>query len=506
MGAPEYVSLHTHTHNSLLDGFSTTQEYVQRAVELKLPGLGASDHGNTFGTYDFIKSCRDAGLTPVPGCEFYVAPISDRGMFLKEPVFYGNPSQRREDVSSRGAYLHLTVWAYNNTGLTNLFKLSTISNAPERFYQKPRIDFDLLADHAEGLVVSTGCPSSEISTRFRLGQHDKAYEYAGRLKEVFGDKLFMEIMDHNMSISLERELMPLQMEMAKKMGLPLLATNDSHYALKENAKAHEEMLCSQSGALMSDKTSDEGGPRFAFNGDQYYLKSSEEMASLFPERDFPGALSNSLLIAEMASDINMTYNPHLKPKPIIPEGFEDEVAYYKHLLNDGFRWRYGNASDEIKARVKKQIHHEMNVIYSSDFIGYMLTVTDYLKFTREKYSTRNEAGDIVALSLGVGRGSVGGSIHAYLLGISEIDPIEHDLIFERFLSAGRGATYRITYDDETSEDIIVSDEKQVLTETGEKKNRYIHQLSVGDTVLDESGADDGNISGGTENNNEGSGK
>lgn len=478
---PEYVSLHTHTHNSLLDGYSKNNEYIDHAVELGHRGLGISDHGNLRGVYSFINEARSKGITPVPGVEFYVAPINPEGARVQEPVFYGNNS--RFDVSARGAYLHLTVWAYNNVGLHNLFKLSTKSYAVENFYKAPRIDFDMLVEHNEGLIVSTGCPSSEISTRFLLGQKDKAYAYASRLKDVFGDRLYVEIMDHDMPISLERDLLPLQLQLSKDLNIPLLATNDTHYSHAKDAKAHEEMLCVQSGAFMDDETYDNGGGRFAFSGQEYYLKTAEQMAAIFPDDTFPNALKNSLLITEMASDITLDYNPNLKPEPKVPSQFESKVTYYKYLLNVGFKERYSEASPEVKAEAKKRIKYEYDVIFSSDFIGYMLVVTDYLRYSREKYSIRNSAGDIIVSSNGPGRGSVGGSIHAFLLGISDVDPIKHDLVFERFLSPGRGATYRLTYDNGETEDIIVSDLKKIVSEDGQA-NKYIHELNVGDVVIE----------------------
>lgn len=403
---PSYVSLHNHGHHSMLDGYSTPDEYIEAAVKLGHKGLGLSDHGNLHGVYSFINNARKNGIIPTPGCEFYVAPINPDGAQRIAPVFYGPGGKKASkfDVSSNGAYLHLTVWAYNNVGLMNLFKLSTMSNNPLHFYQKPRIDFDMLANHSEGLVVSTGCPSSEISTRFLLDQDDRAYEYAGRLKDIFGDRLFVEIMDHNMNIELERDLLPKQLLLSKKMGLPLLATNDCHYAHKQNHTAHEEMLCVQSGARMSDETYDNGGPRFAFTGSEYYLKTAEQMAEIFPQRDFPDALINSVAISEMSSDISIDFNPNLKPKPHVPEEFDDEVHYYKHLIQEGYKERYGNAPIEVRQEAVARNKKEFKVIHSSDFIGYMLVVRDYLAWTRKNYSTRDTAGDILALPLGGGRG------------------------------------------------------------------------------------------------------
>lgn len=479
----EFASLHNHSMGSLLDGFATNQEYFERGAEIGLKGLGATDHGNTTQLYQFIKMGNEAGITPVPGCEMYMAPINPEGAKAKRPIFYGPGGNKAKDfdVSSNGAYLHLTILAVNNTGLRNLFKLSSLSYDPARNYSKPRIDFELLEQYSDGLVVSTGCPSSEISTRFMLGQDKKAYEYAGRLKEVFGsERLFVEIMDHNMKINLERKLLPKQLKLAKDLGLPLLATNDAHYAYEKDAGHHEEMLCTQSGSRMSDTTMDEGGTRFAFSGTEYYLKSGRQMLDIFPEDAFPGAISNSLLIAEMAEGITIDYDPKLKPHSIIPEG-HTELSYFKTLVNEGFKRRYGKETREVKEEAKRRIAHEFEVIYSSDFIGYFLTVYEYLTWTRRNYSTVSTDGEVLALPIGPGRGSVGGSVIAYVLDISELDPIKHDLIFERFLSEGRGATYRVTYDDGTYEDLVVSDKKVTVTDNG-VKDKYIHQLNVGDEV------------------------
>lgn len=470
----------------MLDGFSKSSEYLERAKVLGMRGFGVTDHGNNYGVYDLITTARAMDLIGVPGCEFYVAPINPEGAKVQNAVYYGPGGQKSGagDVSGNGAFLHLTVWAYTQEGMHNLFRLSTMSYDRNNYYVKPRIDFDMLADHSEGLIVSTGCPSGEISTRFRLGQDKAAYEYAGRLKDIFGDRLFVEIMDHSMSIDLERNLLPKQLELSKKMGIPLLATNDCHYAHAEDALHHEEMLCTQSGARMSDLRQDDGGNRFAFNGTEYYLKSSQQMGEIFPDRDFPGALSNTLLIAEMAEDITLDFDPSLKPKPIIPKEFKDDVEYYRHLIEVGFKDRYSHETREVREEAKKRIKNEFDVIHSSNFVGYMLTVREYISWTRNKYATRDETGNILALPVGGGRGSVGGSIHAYCLYISELCPIKHNLVFERFLSAGRGDTYRITYDDGSFEDIIVSDTKNVQLESSETASRYIHQLAVGDTVVD----------------------
>lgn len=483
MSKPEYVSLHNHAESSVLDGLAKNEEYLDRIVELGQPGMGITDHGNLFSIYKFLKACQERGLGGVPGIEAYVAPINPEGAKVKQPVFYGRGGRKgKYDVSRNGSYLHLTMWAINNEGLNNLFKMSTLSYDQSRFYGAPRIDFDIIEEHSKGIVVSTGCPSSEISTRFLLGQDKKAYEYAGRLKEVFGpERLFVEVMDHNMGIDLERKLLPKQVELAKKMGLKLLATNDAHYALQKDSIHHEEMLCVQSGSIMSDKTYDEGGTRFKFEGDQYYLKTAEQMAELFPESDYPNALKSSLEIMEMAQDVKVGFDPDLKPHAILPEG-KDEVEFFKELINIGFKERLEGKSKEHKEEAKIRINEEFKVIHSSNFIGYFIVVWEYLKWVRDNFSTLSPSGEVLALPHGPGRGSVGGSMIAYLLKISELDPITHDLIFERFLSAGRGATYRITYDDGTTEELIVSEEKKVLC-NGRTESQYIHQLELGDEIL-----------------------
>lgn len=478
MTQPEYVSLHVHSHNSLLDGFSTIDGYLDRVEELGQRGIGLTDHGNLFGVFEFLKKSQSRGVVGIPGCEFYVAPENPQGAEAKERIFYGEPGQKY-DVSSQGAYLHMTVWAYNQVGLHNLFRLSSLSNAPERFYQKPRIDFNLLAQYSEGLIVATGCPSSEISTRFLLGQDKKAYEYASRLIDVFGkDRVFVEIMDHSMEEDLERILLPKQVKLSRDLGLGLLATNDSHYSHKEDSIHHEEMLAKQSKSFMSMKTYDEGGRRFAFSGNDYYHKSAAEMAKIFPEAEYPNALRNSLVIADMVEDVNLKYNPHLKPVPETPPGMS-EAEFFKSLLREGLKKRYGDASPEVKREAAKRVREEFDLFYSSDFIGYMLVVREYMVWTRENFSTRSSAGDILALSVGSGRGSVGGSIVAFLLDISEIDPIRYDLLSERFLSPGRGAQYVITYKDGSKETVVASDSYDVSDGT----TKYTHQLEVGDKVM-----------------------
>ncbi len=481
MGA-EWVSLHTHTDNSILDGFATVDEYIARATAMGQRGIGVTDHGDVHALYDLLTEAPAANLTPVPGCEFYVAPQNPLGARCKTPVFYADGG--REDVSQHGAYLHLSVWAVTDEGLHNLMALSSLSFRPEHFYKKPRIDIGMLADHADGLVVATGCPSSEVSTRLLAGQSDEALAYAGRLADIFPGRTYVEVMRHRMTHStIEKRLLPMQLDLAAHLNLPLLATNDSHYASPGDALSHEQMLCSQANGRMNEKTINEGGKRFAFDGDDYYLRSAAEMEKLFPPDQFPGALSSTLDITEQAQDIHLAFDPTLKPVPRTPPEYPSEDAYYQHLISAGLDWRYGDSSPEVQAEARRRAQVEYEVIHSSNFVGYMLVVRDYLTWTRKHFSTCGPDGKVLALPVGVGRGSVGGSIHAYVLGISEIDPIRYDLLFERFLSAGRGETYELTYSDGSTERIVASDQKTVLDMRNKTvQRRYIHQLAVGDVV------------------------
>ena len=465
-----FVHLHTHSHYSLLDGQSTIPEYIEEAKRIGHTALGLSDHGNTNGIFEFVRLCKEAGITPVPGSEFYVAPQNPEGARVKHRIYYGPNGEKAPefDVSGNGAYTHQTIWAINNKGLENLFALSSLSWKQENYYSKPRIDFEMLAEHSEGLVVATGCPSSEISTRFLLDQDEEAYQYARRLKEVFGDRLFVEIMSHDMKSPIERLLLPKQLKLSQDLDIPLLATNDAHYARQEDHIHQEEMLCAQSGSVMSEPSYDEGGKRFAFDGDQFYLKTSEEMAYIFPESEFPGAIANTKRIAEMAEDLTIEYNPNLRPKLPIPEGYTRET-YFQHLINEGYEKKRSNADSETKKESKRRIAEEYEVISSEGFIDYFLVVWDYIRWAREN-----------GVGVGIGRGSIGGSEIAYLLDISRTCPIRYGLLFERFLSSGRGSTYRISYTDGTSEEVYVADVKTTID--GERK--YIHQLEEQEQIVE----------------------
>lgn len=468
----QWVNLHNHSHYSLLDGYATVQEYVKKAKDRGDIALGLTDHGTTSGLYEFIKECQANDIIPIPGFEAYVAPQNPEGSKVHHQVFYGPEGKKapKYDVSGNGAYLHLTLFAKNDVGFHNLLKLSSISWEKDNFYVKPRIDTETLFKHSEGLIVTTGCPSSEISTRFLLGQDDKAYEYASRLHEVFGDDMYVEVMNHGMADEMERILCDKQLKLAKDLGLKLIATQDSHYANQSDAKSHECMLCMQSGNVMSEPPMDKGGKRFAFSGPEYYMKTDEQMRELFPEDKFPGAVDNTNKLARSIEPIHLDYDPNLWPQVKVPEGYTP-VTYLQKLINDGFRKKRGHESKEIQDESKKRIKHEFEVVNSNNFVNYFLIVHEYIHWAHTH-----------GIKTGAGRGSAGSSELAYLIDISNTDPIRYDLLFERFLSPGRGSTYRIEYEDGTYEDVNVAEMRKVMDSDGNERQEYIHQLKPGETV------------------------
>lgn len=435
-----FVNLHNHSDYSLLDGFGTVDEYIARAVEMGQPALGLTDHGNVCGLFSFIQKCNKAGIKPIPGIEAYVAPVNPMGAKVHQPVRYGKPGQEGIDVSGNGAYLHMTLWAMNDEGLHSLYALVReasmegnefnhldLPDGEGNYYMKPRMDLDMLARHNAGLIATTGCPSGEIQTRFRLGQDEQAYDYARRMSEIFEGRYFVELMDHSMAQGkdIERVSIPKLLKLADDLNLPLLATNDSHYCNHEDAPHHEEMLCANSKATMYDLPYDEGGKRFAFNGNEYYLKTRDEMLSIPVFHEHPEAVDNTMRIADMVEHIEFKLRSDLRPEVEIPDGY-DEIGWFKHEIKEGLKKKRSDASPEVKAEAVKRINHELPVFTDNNFVQYMLVVKDYIDWARNN-----------GIRVGYGRGSVGGSEIAFDLNISDTDPIRHNLMFERFLNPER---------------------------------------------------------------------
>lgn len=467
-----YVALHNHSHYSVLDGFSTIDEYVKAAKDSGMIGIGLTDHGTASGLYEFIVKASHADLIPIAGLEFYVAPENPEGAKVRGPVYYGKGGMKAQygDVPGNGAYTHMTVFAKNKVGLQNIFKLTSMSWQPEHYYFKPRIDTNMLAEYSEGLIVTTGCPSSEVNRRFMLGQDDKAYEYASRLKSIFKDDFYVEIMDHDMKDELERNLTPKLIKLARDLDIKLIGTNDSHYAFKEDAETHERILAIQTDTQMSTPSFNDGGTRFAFSGPEYYVKPYDEMLKCYPEDIAEEVLANTIEIAEKCKGVTMGYDPHLRPEIEVPEGYT-APKYLQKLIMDGMKRLRKNDSPETKKESVRRAKHEFEVIHSNDFVQYFLVVHDYIN-----WAVNN------GVHIGTGRGSVGGSEIAFLLGISKTDPIKYDLLFERFLSPGRGSLYNIELaDGYILEDVQVSAKHDVHQNDGVIE-KYTHELIPGDAI------------------------
>ncbi|NLA65095.1 MAG: PHP domain-containing protein, partial [Leucobacter sp.] len=311
-GQDGFVHLHVHSEYSMLDGAARVSQLMEAVSAQGMPAIAVTDHGNTFGAFDFWKQARDRGVKPIIGIEAYLTPGTHRGD--RSRVRWGDGGG--DDVSGGGAYTHMTMLSETTEGMHNLFRLSSLSSI-EGYYFKPRMDRELLQRYATGLIATTGCPSSEIHTRLRLGQYQEAREAAAEFQAIFGrDNFFCEIMDHGLEI--ERRVQNDLLAIAKDLKIPLVATNDLHYTHQHDAKSHEALLCVQSGSRLDDPN------RFKFDGDGYYLKSAAEMRHLF--RELPEACDNTLLIAERCkSDFNTSAN--YMPRFPVPDG-ETEQSWF----------------------------------------------------------------------------------------------------------------------------------------------------------------------------------
>ncbi len=421
MTSDSFVHLHVHTEYSMLDGAAKIAKLAARAGELGMPAVAMTDHGNMFGAYEFQKTVTAAGLTPVIGIEAYVAPKS---RFHREPVYWGEQHQRKTDeatgrggdVSASGSYLHKTLLAANARGLRNLFKISSLASL-EGYYRKwPRMDDELLAQYHEGVIATTGCPSGAVQTRLRLGQFEAALETAARYQDIFGkENYFLELMDHG--IPVETAVRDDLLRIARKLNIPFLATNDSHYVTEDQKGAHDALLCVGTNSLVDDPN------RFRFSGDGYYLRTAAEMRALDSSDVWAQACRNTLLVAERVEPYHEVFaHRDLAAKFPVPEG-ETEMSWLRKEALAGAVKRYG---DPVPAAVMERIEYELGVIEQMGFPGYFLVVADICRYAREN-----------GIGLGPGRGSATGSMVAYVTGITELDPIEHSLLFERFLNPER---------------------------------------------------------------------
>jgi DNA polymerase-3 subunit alpha len=405
-GGQEFVHLHLHTEYSLLDGACRLDELVGEAARLGMKALAITDHGNMFGAVAFHDACRAKGLKPILGCEVYVAPAS---RFDKQAQ------------SASEAYNHFTLLASSETGYHNLVKLVSAGYL-EGFYHRPRVDKDLLAKHSEGLIGLSGCLSGEIAQQILAGAETAALQSVGLFSEIFGrERFFLEVMEHG--IPDQRRVNQGLLRIRQRTGLRLAATNDAHYLHREDHHAHDVLLCIGSGKKVADSE------RLRFDTQHFYLKSAQEMASLFP--DHPEALESTVCIAEMC---DFTLKPvSTLPAFDVPPGFTIE-SYFEQVTRDGFAERRQalaalDAAGRLRhalADYESRLEKEIGVIRRCGFAGYFLIVWDFIRHAKEQ-----------RIPVGPGRGSAAGSLVAYALRITDIDPIENDLIFERFLNEER---------------------------------------------------------------------
>ncbi|WP_430593587.1 DNA polymerase III subunit alpha [Humidisolicoccus flavus] len=391
----------------MLDGAARVGPLIEAAVAQEMPAIAVTDHGNMFGAFDFWRTATSAGIKPIIGVEAYVTPGTHRSDRTRVKWSDGGD----DDVSGSGAYTHMTLLSETTEGMHNLFRLSSLAST-EGYYFKPRMDREILAKYSKGVIATTGCPSGEVQTRLRLGQYDKARAAAAEFRDLFGkENYFVELMDHGLGI--ERRVMGDLIKISKELGIPLVATNDLHYTHSHDAKSHAALLCVQSGSTLNDPK------RFKFDADEFYLKTAAEMRHVF--RDHPEACDSTLLIAERC-DVQFDTAANYMPRFPVPEG-ETESSWFKKEVQAGLEIRYpGGIPDAVQA----QADFETGVILSMGFPGYFLVVADFITWAKDN-----------GIRVGPGRGSGAGSMAAYAMRITDLDPLQHGLIFERFLNPDR---------------------------------------------------------------------
>ena len=390
-----FTHLHLHTEYSLLDGSCKIKELLKRAKELGMKHLAITDHGNMYGVIDFYKAAKSEGINPVIGCEVYVTPGS---------------RYDRENVKGEERYHHLVLLAENNQGYENLMKIVSLGFT-EGFYYKPRVDYEVLEKYHEGIIALSACLAGVIASNLRRGMYEQAKKEALRLSSIFGgEHFYLELQDHG--IAEQQTVNQGLLRLHEETGLPLVATNDVHYIHAEDAEPHDILLCIQTKKLVTDED------RMRYEGGQFYLKSEEEMRKLFPYAE--EAVDNTEKIAERCQ-VEISFGEYKLPRFDVPQGFTSE-EYLIKLCEDGLKRRYGVQAEEHKERMEM----ELSVIRKMGFVDYFLIVWDFIRFAREK-----------GISVGPGRGSAAGSIVAYSLGITNIDPIRYQLLFERFLNPER---------------------------------------------------------------------
>jgi DNA polymerase-3 subunit alpha len=438
VASDSFVHLHVHSEYSMLDGAAKIGPLVEAAAGQGMPAIAVTDHGNMFAAFEFWKTATGAGVKPIIGTEAYLTPGTHRSDRTR--VRWGTGGEN--DVSGAGAYTHMTMFAETTEGMHNLFRLSSLASI-EGYYFKPRMDRELLNRYAKGIIATTGCPSGEVQTRLRLGQYDEAVKAAAEFRDIFGkENFYVELMDHGLGI--ERRVMGDLLKIAKDLSLPLVATNDLHYTHEADHTSHAALLCVQSGSTLNDPN------RFKFDADEFYLKSPQQMRDLF--RDHPDACDNTLEIAERCHvEFELSTGKYM-PKFPVPEG-ETEESWFVKEVNSGLGLRY---PDGIPEKVQAQADYETGIILQMGFPGYFLVVADFINWSKNN-----------GIRVGPGRGSGAGSMAAYAMRITDLDPLEHGLIFERFLNPDRVSMpdFDVDFDDRRRLDAV----KYVTEKYGEER-------------------------------------
>lgn len=398
MAHTPFVHLHVHSEYSLLDGAIRMEQLVKKAASLEMPAIALTDHGNLFGAVEFYQAAEQVKVKPILGCEIYVAP--------------GSMHDKKTTNGGKDAAFHMTLLAANDAGYRNLVKLSTAAHL-DGFYYKPRVDRELLAKHSEGLIALSGCLKGEVNMALSGGQEAKAIETAAAYRDVFGrENFFIELSDHG--IEQQRRNRGGLIDIARELDLGLVATNDVHFLERSHHEAHDVMICIGTGAM----THDEKRMRYV---PELYFKSGEEMAALFADR--PDAITNTLAIAERCH-AKLEFGQSKYPD-YLPPGGKTREGYLRELCEEGVRSRYGERA-LTDPEISKRFEYELSVLYKTGFTSYFLIVWDFINYAKSK-----------GIPVGPGRGSAAGSLIAYVLGITDLDPLRYGLLFERFLNPDR---------------------------------------------------------------------
>ncbi|MFM1826132.1 MAG: hypothetical protein RLZZ37_767 [Actinomycetota bacterium] len=404
-----FVHLHVHTEYSMLDGAARLNQLISEVKKQEMPAIAITDHGNLYGAYDFYKTAKEHGVKPIIGIEGYYAP---NGRKSREMLDFGFSSGEDQEFGrGKSPYTHMTLWATDTQAMHNLFKISSLASI-EGYYYKPRFDFEVLEKYGKGLIGTTGCPSGEVNRWLQAGDFNKAKQVAGQLQEVFGkENFYCELMDHGLDI--EKKTRADLLKIAKELQIPLVATNDLHYTFENDAASHEVLLCVGTRTTLSDPN------RFKFDAQDFYLKTPAQMRDVW--KDFPEACDNTLLIAERC-EVKFQEGANLMPRFSVPEN-ETEESWLEKEVNEGLKRRFKN---QVSTQHQDQANYEIKVINQMGFPSYFLVVADLVRYAKEN-----------GIRVGPGRGSAGGSVVAFALGITELDPIKHGLLFERFLNPER---------------------------------------------------------------------